>query len=63
MTPNHLAVIYTGLDAREQALDQLEKAADERFNWLVFLQVESLFESLHSDPRFAALTWRIGLAP
>jgi serine/threonine-protein kinase len=62
VSPYHLAVIYAGLGEREQALDQLEKAADERFNWLVFLRVEPQFDSLRSEPRYAALVQRMGLS-
>ncbi|MDT5158023.1 MAG: eukaryotic-like serine/threonine-protein kinase [Acidobacteriota bacterium] len=61
VSPYHLAIIYAGLGERERALDELERAADERYNWLVFLKVEPLFESLHSEPRFNALVRRVGL--
>lgn len=61
ISPYHLAVIYTGLGDREQALTELEKAADERFNWFVFIKVEPLFDSLRSEPRFTALVGRLGL--
>jgi len=63
VSPYHFAVVYTGLGEQAQALDYLEKAADERFNWLVFLKVEPLFDTLRSEPRFSALLRRIGLAP
>lgn len=63
VSPYHLAVVYNGLGMRAQALDQLENAADERYNWLVFLKVEPLFESLRSEPRFVALVHRVGLVP
>jgi tetratricopeptide (TPR) repeat protein len=63
VSPYHLAVIYTGLGAREQALDNLEKAADERYNWLVFIKVEPTFDSIRSEPRFVSLIRRIGLDP
>lgn len=63
VSPYYLAVVFAGLGEREQALDQLEKAADERFNWLAFVRVEPLFEGLHSAPRFAALVGRVGLTP
>ena len=62
VSPYHLAVIYAGLGEREQALDRLEQAADERFNWLVFLRVEPQFDSLRSEPRYAALVRRMGLS-
>lgn len=60
VSPYHFAVVYTGLGERAQALDYLERAADERFNWLVFLKVEPIFDSLHSEPRFSALVQRVG---
>ena len=62
VSPYHLAVIYAGLGEREKALDNLEKAGDERFNWLVFIKVEPIFESLRSEPRSLALVHRIGLS-
>ena len=62
VSPYHLAVIYAGLGAREQALSNLEKAVEERFNWIAFIKVEPLFESLRADSRFAALVRRVGLS-
>jgi serine/threonine-protein kinase len=63
VSPYHFAVIYAGLGERAQALDYLEKAADEHFNLLVFLKVEPMFDSLRSEPRFSALVRRVGLTP
>jgi len=62
VSPYHFAVITTGLGEPATALDYLEKAADERFNWLVFLKVEPLFDNLRSEPRFKALLGRVRLA-
>ena len=39
----------------------LDKAYDERSNRLAYLGREPVWESLRSDPRFAALLARIGL--
>ena len=61
ISPYHFAVIYLPLGEREQALYDLEKAADERFNLMVFLKVEPQFDSLRSEPRFVALTQRLEL--
>jgi eukaryotic-like serine/threonine-protein kinase len=55
VSPYHSAVIYAGLGDKTQALAGLEKARDERFNWIPFIQVDPLFDNLRSDPRFAAL--------
>src|SRR5947209_11959740 len=62
VSPYHLAVIYAGLGEREKALNNLEKAAEERFYWIVFIKVEPIFESLRSEPRFLALVRRVGLS-
>jgi TolB-like protein len=55
VSPYQTAVIYAGLGDKAQALAWLEKARDERFNWIPFIQVDPLFDDLRSDPRFAAL--------
>jgi len=61
VSPYHLAVVYAGTGEHALALEQLEKAAAERYNWLAFIAVEPQFDALRSDPRFAALVKRIGL--
>ena len=61
--PYFLAQIHTALGDRDRAFQELERAYDERSSWLVWLKVEPKFDSLRSDPRFANLVRRIGLAP
>ncbi|HEV2860837.1 MAG TPA: protein kinase [Pyrinomonadaceae bacterium] len=61
VSPYQLAVVYAGMGERAQALAHLEKAADERYNWLAFVGVEPQFDTLRADPRFAALLKRVGL--
>jgi serine/threonine-protein kinase len=56
-----LAMIYAGLNDKEQAFAQLEKAFNERSNQLVYLDGEPAWENLHSDPRFTELLQRVGL--
>ncbi|HEX6622374.1 MAG TPA: tetratricopeptide repeat protein, partial [Pyrinomonadaceae bacterium] len=63
VSPYYLAVVHAGLGEKEQALEHLEKASQERFNWLAFLKVEPQFAALRTEPRFAALVQRIGLQP
>jgi len=58
-----MAAIYTGLGEKDQAFAWLDKAAGERFAVLCSVKVDPVFDSLHSDPRFAALLRRMGLEP
>lgn len=62
VSPYHLAVVYAGLGEQEAALDNLEQAATERYNWLVFLRVDPIFDGLRAEPRFVALVQRVGLS-
>lgn len=59
--PFHLAMVYAGLADNDQALAWLERAVDERFNWVVWLQTEPVFARLRSDSRFIRLARRVGL--
>lgn len=61
VSPYDLAILYTGLGEKDQALDQLSKALDERAGWIIYLKVEPLFDPLHSEPRFTDLVRRLGL--
>ncbi|MEP7336765.1 MAG: protein kinase [Acidobacteriota bacterium] len=58
-----VAIIYIGLGDFDQAFVWLNRAADERFAYLIYLNIEPLFDSLRADPRFAALVQRINLQP
>jgi TolB-like protein/DNA-binding winged helix-turn-helix (wHTH) protein/Flp pilus assembly protein TadD len=59
-----IAIIYTGLGNHDKAFDWLGKAFERRNAFLIyFFRVNPLFDSLHSDPRFADLVRRMGLPP
>ena len=57
------ASIYAGLGQKEQALDWLEKAHEERSDLLVYLKVDPGLDNLRSEPRFAKLLKDMGLQP
>ncbi len=59
----HIAIIYAGLGDKNQALAWLEKAYEERDQWLLWLKVEPMVDSLRSEPRFQDLLRRVGLPP
>jgi eukaryotic-like serine/threonine-protein kinase len=50
-----LAILYVGLGDKEHALEQLNKAYEDRAGWIMDINVEPVFDSLRSDPRFAEL--------
>jgi TolB-like protein/DNA-binding winged helix-turn-helix (wHTH) protein/Tfp pilus assembly protein PilF len=54
-----IALVYVGLDDKNEALDWLEKAYAERFSPWVLMR--PAFDPLLPDPRFQALLRRIGL--
>jgi tetratricopeptide (TPR) repeat protein len=60
-SPYHIAMIYAGLGNNDEAFNWLDKAFEQRADYLVFLKVDPRFELLHSDPRFASLLERVGL--
>jgi TolB-like protein/DNA-binding winged helix-turn-helix (wHTH) protein/Flp pilus assembly protein TadD len=55
-----IALVYIGLNEKDQAMRWLEKAYAERFNPGVLLR--PAFDPLRSDPRFQDLLRRIGLS-
>ncbi len=61
VTPAALVNVYIGLGDKEQAFVWLEKAHQERSNFLAFLKVFPIVDPLRSDPRFDELTRRVGL--
>jgi TolB-like protein/Tfp pilus assembly protein PilF len=58
-----VALVYAGLEDKDQAFTWLEKAYEERFNRLAYLKVAALWDPLRSDPRFADLLRRVGIPP
>jgi TolB-like protein/lipoprotein NlpI len=59
----YFAVIYTGLNQEDDAFRWLDRAYEERCEYLVYLGTEPLADPLRGDPRFAKLLSRIGLDP
>jgi tetratricopeptide (TPR) repeat protein len=57
----YIAMVYAGLGMRDQALDYLDKAIDERQPFLVLLAVDPPFLPFHDHPRFQAVLRRIGI--
>jgi tetratricopeptide (TPR) repeat protein len=56
-----IAAAYVGLKDKDQAFIWLNKAFQDRADWMVNLKVDPRFESLRSDPRFTELLHRMNL--
>ena len=57
----HRALIYVGVVEKDQAFEWLEKGFEERN--LSQITVNSVYDPLRSDPRFADLLRRMNLQP
>lgn len=55
VSPFYLALIHCGLRDREQTLQYLQEAFEERFSWMVWLGSDPLFDWLRDEPRFQEL--------
>lgn len=61
VSPFDLALIHAGLEEADEALEWLEKAYEERNQWLSWLKVEPRLDVLRTDARFVDLVRRVGL--
>ena len=59
--PEYLAVVYAGLDDKDQAFAWLNRAYEERTVMLPVIYADPKYDSLRSDPRFTDLLRRLGL--
>lgn len=59
VTSYGMALIYAGIDDKEQALIWLRKAVEERSHWLVWIRLDPRLRSLRADARFQALVSKV----
>ena len=59
--PYNIALVYNGLDMREETLDWLGRGYRQRDPKMTFLKVDRKWNNLRSDPRFADLVRKVGL--
>jgi serine/threonine protein kinase/tetratricopeptide (TPR) repeat protein len=55
------ALLFTALDIKDRAFQQLHRAYEIREPGLLFLKVAPWFDPLRSDPRYGALVEKLGL--
>ncbi|HYY56400.1 MAG TPA: protein kinase [Pyrinomonadaceae bacterium] len=61
VSPYFIAEVYRGLGDIDKTFEWLEKAYEDRSDWLVWLGIEPALDGLRSDPRFIDLMRRVGL--
>jgi serine/threonine-protein kinase len=61
VAPSNFAKIYMGLGEDEKAIEELERACQERAVRLAWVLFDPIFERLSDDPRFADIRHRAGL--
>ena len=61
VTAYGVALVYAGLGEKEQAFLLLNKAFDERSNWLVWLKSDPRWAPISSDKRYGEMVNKVGL--
>jgi TolB-like protein/DNA-binding winged helix-turn-helix (wHTH) protein/tetratricopeptide (TPR) repeat protein len=61
VSPLEVALAYLGTGDKQSALQHLEKAYQQRDEWMVYLNVYPEFQSLHDEPQFQDLQRRMNL--
>lgn len=57
----HLSIVYFGLGDEDQGFRWLQKAVDERGDWLANMGVDPLFDGRRDDSRLVAIFEQISL--
>jgi|GEM_PF-210548 len=60
-SPYWFAVVYAGLGDNDHAFQYLEKAFEDRFFLMIWINSDPRFDNLRADPRFGELVQRVGL--
>jgi len=60
-SPYWIAVAYAGLGDKDQAFRYFEKALDDRYFLMIWINSDARLDNLRSDQRFADLVHRIGV--
>jgi DNA-binding winged helix-turn-helix (wHTH) protein/Tfp pilus assembly protein PilF len=59
VTSYALALVHAGLGENDEAFDWLNRAFEERSNWLVWMRLDPRWSRLRVDPRFAEFENRV----
>lgn len=59
VSPYDIALVYAGLEDKDETFSWLEKAYKERATWLILLNVDQLWDPMRNDGRFKDLLHRM----
>jgi len=63
ISPYNMVKVCAGLGETDLTFEWLERAYEERSEWLTWLGVDPKLDSIRSDPRFQNLMQRVGFEP
>jgi TolB-like protein/class 3 adenylate cyclase/tetratricopeptide (TPR) repeat protein len=61
VSPFFIALVYTGLNDKDKALEWLQKAYEEKSGSVRYLKMEPRLQNLRNEPRYIELMKKIGL--
>ena len=61
VSPYNIAMVYNGLNERDQVISWLERGLEVRDPRMIFLRVEPKWHNLNGDPQFEAIVKKVGL--
>ena len=61
ISPMEIAKLYVRLEKKNEAFQWLQKAVEDRSESLVYLNVDPVYDSIRSDPRFKEIMLQVGL--
>ena len=61
VTAYGMASVYVGMGDKDHTFEWLDKAVEERSNWLVWLRLDPRWDRIRTDKRYAVILNRLGL--
>jgi hypothetical protein len=61
LSPAYVSSVYMALGDRDAEYAWLEKAYEDRAEWLLWLPIEPLYDGERNDPLFKAMVRKVGI--
>jgi tetratricopeptide (TPR) repeat protein len=63
VSPMSVALVYAGLNEKDQAIASLENAYADRDGSLIFMKVHPFLDPVRGDSRYVGLLQKVGMRP